>query len=130
MNEFKTCIGIKNNLEFVLLNAWVNINEFGDFNRPHLHNYSAFSGVYYVDVDTDKIGDIYFSNYNQLVKHYWEFDWFVKEGSTQTCHGADIRFTPTPHKLLIFPSWVTHYVETNRSRKPRISIAFNFTPKY
>ena len=43
---------LQKNLHFAkkvrLLNCWFNVNGLGSFSRPHIHNRSAISGVYYI----------------------------------------------------------------------------------
>jgi|TARA_R100000482_G_scaffold104042_1_gene46769 uncharacterized protein (TIGR02466 family) len=34
-------------------------------------------------------------------------------------------FTPVPNTLLMFPAWLEHDVEINKSKEERISISFN-----
>ena len=38
---------------------------------------------------------------------------------------TDMSVTPSPGKLVIFPSWLVHYVQNNLDNSDRISIAFN-----
>ena len=38
---------------------------------------------------------------------------------------TDMSVEPAPGKLVIFPSWLVHYVENNLDNTDRISIAFN-----
>jgi hypothetical protein len=38
---------------------------------------------------------------------------------------TDMSVVPSPGKLVLFPSWLVHYVENNLDDTDRISIAFN-----
>ena len=59
LNVFSEAYGIGN--ELVIGNMWININGFKDYNKPHSHPNSLFSGVYYVKTP-DKCGNITFEN--------------------------------------------------------------------
>ena len=102
-------------------NLWININQKSNFNTPHIHAESLFSGVFYVSAP-DRCGNIVFKNPNPLhscfisskdITNYNDFNagtWF---------------YEPKPNMILIFPSWVEHYVMPNESDEDRISISFN-----
>lgn len=105
-----------------LSNYWININNTHDSNIPHCHPRSFFSAVYYVCGGEDK-GDIVFINpfpcldglmISNTIKTYTVFN------SIQWIH------KPVTGKLLIFPSWLMHYVKPNNTNEDRISIAMNF----
>lgn len=104
-------------------NFWININGKHDYNLLHDHQKSILSGVYYVDVPVDNMGDLVLVRGDNA-------DYFLNghiEESTMTnasiCTKKAITST-----FYLFPSWIKHYVERNESNKERISIAFNFVP--
>jgi uncharacterized protein (TIGR02466 family) len=100
---------------------WINVNSKNNFNKPHVHPNCIFSGAYYVDVPENS-GNIVFMNPNknhQLVMSKYN----VSEFNSFT--SSEFSFTPEPNLLLIFPSWLEHYVEPNRANEDRISISFN-----
>tara|TARA_X000001388_G_C2194417_1_gene108801 strand:+ start:12 stop:593 length:582 start_codon:yes stop_codon:yes gene_type:complete len=108
--------------EPVLGNMWANINPPGAYNRPHIHPNSLFSGVYYIKAnencgplvcnDPRPGAQIMMANRKegQPPKHLWrECHLEAKEG-----------------RIIIFPAWLWHCVEPNKSNDIRISISFNF----
>jgi len=105
------------------LRGWININKPGDFNTLHSHPGCFLSATYYVKVPAAmKGGEIYFRDpRGPGVAMYEtagiELPWV---GS-----GLGIPITPATGKLLIFPSWLEHRVETFAGDGERISIAFN-----
>jgi len=105
------------------LRGWININKPGDFNTLHSHPGCFLSATYYVKVPAAmKGGEIYFRDpRGPAVAMYEtpgiELPWV---GS-----GMGIPITPATGKLLIFPSWLEHRVETFAGDGERISIAFN-----
>jgi uncharacterized protein (TIGR02466 family) len=103
-------------------NFWININYPGSYNIAHDHQNSILSGVYYVSVPFDNMGD--------LVLHRGDnAEYFLKSNvdriSTKSNSLVAVK-KPIESVFYIFPSWVKHYVESNISQGDRISIAFNF----
>lgn len=101
-------------------NFWININGHHDYNMLHDHQKSFLSGVYYVDVPDDNMGD--------LVLHRGDnAEFFIRnvQESTMANSLVSIKKAKTS-TFYLFPSWIKHHVERNESQKERISIAFNF----
>lgn len=111
-------IGMNKNCVYKITEMWVNINKYTNYNMPHAHA-GLFSGVFYVEgtngdlvlmnqdnLKASKIDQNYVENYNKYLASYWNIN-------------------PEPNKLVIFPSWVNHYVQPNLSKVPRISLSFN-----
>ena len=97
--------------------AWANVSREGDFNRPHIHPGFVWSGVFYVDIGqrdpkVSEAGNIEFID--------------PRPGNH---HGAKHVVRPRAGQVLIFPSWLSHYVTPFRGRGERISIAFNVAAK-
>ena len=105
--------------ELKLQQSWVNITENGAHHHRHWHTNSMYSGVVFW---CDHSARITFINprYPQL-----DFD-------THTSHESNSaiwRVEPKLGLMLIFPSWLEHQVETNRSGGERISLSFNTWPE-
>lgn len=105
----------------ILKNYWFNCNSKNNFNLEHVHPYSFVSAVFYISTSLD-CGKIIF-------KRPDNFENFI-ESSTVTIDTIDnYRFffiEPTDGMLIIFPSYLPHYVESSHSDKERISMSFNF----
>ena len=113
---------IRNTLNFKIENGWININKQGGWNTPHCH-LGTFSAVYYaqaypnqgalqlVDRDTSKN-----SIFNYMTVH-----------SFNSANNSNHTIIPATGKLVIFPSWVLHYVDSNDTDIERISLAFNIS---
>lgn len=99
-------------------NIWVNINSQYDYNILHDHQKSVLSGVYYVDIPDDNMGD--------LVLHRGDNAEFFINHNNSFFSNLTYTVKPETSKFVIFPSWLKHHVERNESLKDRISIAFNF----
>ena len=102
--------------QMVIRSMWGNISPKGGMNFTHIHPSGWMSGVYYIQLPKDN-DVITFEDPRParmmdfqrscLVKDEY-FDYQVKVGD-----------------LILFPSWLPHYVLPNTSDENRISISFN-----
>jgi len=103
---------------------WANINPKGGFNKPHVHSNCLWSGVYYVETpnncgnlnikDPRAVSLMTLPRYNKNLKPYqWK----------------EVSYAPVAGRCIMFPAWLEHYVEPNKSDNIRISISFNFIQK-
>ncbi len=105
----------------LLLSAWANVNRDRNFNRPHVHPNSHWSGVYYVDIgkpdpNISPNGVIEFVDPRNVAAAA-EVPGFT--------FGDPFFFDPEPGMMLLFPSWLYHWVMPFHGTGERISIAFN-----
>lgn len=112
--------GLKTPAEVYISNMWININPGGGFNRPHVHPESIFSGAYYVETNEND-GCIVFKH--PAIHHQYHINGNIDSYTNFT--SSVYRVTPKKGKLVIFPSWLEHYVEPNTTDTDRISISFN-----
>lgn len=101
-----------------LNNFWFNVNNKKDFNYPHVHTASIFSAVYYVKCDPNS-GRIIFNRPDDSF-HY------IPPSAENSYRWTEYYFEPKENMLVVFPSYVEHYVEPSNSEFERISIAVNF----
>ena len=106
--------------ELSLKSFWCNVNTYGDYNTLHNHRGSILSGVFYVDVPDENMGNINFQRSDDI-EYYLPP---LKEYNNFT--GEKASYKPETGKVLIFPSWLKHSVDGSRSKKERISISFNY----
>jgi len=118
VKEVEKNLGLEKELS--LDNYWYNINYLSSFNRPHSHVGGVLSGVYYVSVPKNS-GNLMFEQKTlskdvtyRNVKNYNEYN-----SSTWKC-------VPEENLCILFPSYLSHYVEPNLNKKERISISFNY----
>jgi len=121
MSYINQC-GFKTDLKYKLDNIWININEYKDHNKPHIHPGCLFSGVYYLKTP-DNCGNIVFNHPADSLQYDWKKD-LIKETMPNNCSEW---FLPVQkEKMFLFPSWLYHYVMPNLNQKEdRISLAFN-----
>jgi uncharacterized protein (TIGR02466 family) len=106
--------------------GWININGRGGFNAPHTHPGWAWSGCYYVQVpqgETDRSGCIEFLDNRTNLQ--------VPSIKDAACLQSKYMVKPQAGMLLIFPSWLSHWVYPNEDDTERVTIAFNarFVPQ-
>jgi uncharacterized protein (TIGR02466 family) len=101
--------------------AWVNVFPPGAQEHQHAHEGSMLSASYYVEAP-EKCGDLVFPDPIAARRAHRAFTNTM--GKTYFVM-PEVGFTPQAGKLVMFESWVEHYVACNKSDKPRISLAFN-----
>lgn len=112
-------LGFRRDARQEVIRSWINVGMNGYIERPHNHPGSFFVGVYYVKANSGA-GKLNFlspnaSSVTTILPPMIEYP--------NAFNGAEIAHEPVSGKLLIFPSWLMHYVEP--SPEERISIAFN-----
>ena len=104
------------------VDAWVNINYNGSSNDPHEHltRGGFLSGILYVKVPHNS-GNIVFQDARNYMQLRSEPLMYYNDGNSTA------PYTPLENELLLFPYWLIHGVEENKSNEERVSIAFNIT---
>ncbi len=112
-------------LKSIAINQWVNINKKGDSNQIHNHDpYKGFalSGVFYVRAPKS-CGNIVFYDPRQYITTSPDHEYY------NDCNDS-YWIEPKENMLLIFPAWLYHSVDPNKSSFDRISISFNIKLNY
>jgi len=102
--------------------GWININGSGDYNQPHTHPGNTWSGVYYVRTGGPAAAERPMSGVIEFIDPRARCD---LEGNLAVRHAGTLRVTPTDGTLLIFPSYLEHYVHPYWGAGERITLAFN-----
>ena len=107
-----------------ITDMWGNILKEKEFHRPHNHSNNVISGVYYVQADDNNSSKIFFLDPRpqagiiqpdvRKITHYNSSIW---------------HYPSVTNRCILFPSWLSHYVDSNVTGEDRISIAFNFMYK-
>jgi uncharacterized protein (TIGR02466 family) len=103
------------------LSAWAAICVEGAYHAPHSHPDSAWSGVYYVDAGTDN-PDRPLSGVLEFLDPRGGVEAVTAPGDP---YGAPVRIWPESGLLVIFPSWLYHWVHPYVGKTPRIAVSFN-----
>tara|TARA_B110000483_G_scaffold217647_1_gene270237 strand:+ start:891 stop:1463 length:573 start_codon:yes stop_codon:yes gene_type:complete len=116
----KSNFGFKDNIRFNVGRTWINLNQNNNVTKPHFHANSLLSGIFYIKCKNS--GPIVFMHPVAAQQYVINSD-IINEYNKFT--SADISVEPEVGKLIIFPSWLVHYVQNNLDDSDRISIAFN-----
>ena len=115
----KNYLNFRGNINFDA--CWVTINKTGDFNMPHEHDGTWLSGIFYMKIPPILSGgELKLLDNNRVRKHE---EWKFKDKNSNM-----YTFKPENGKFIMFPSWLWHMVEPNKSTEDRIS--YSFTLKY
>ena len=100
--------------------AWMNVNPPGGFNAPHTHPGAHWSGVYYVSqprIETGNSGMVEFLDPRTDLP-----SWRLLRAKT-FLPKRSIR--PEAGEIVIFPSYLVHWVYPNEAGEERVTVAFN-----
>ena len=106
---------------------WSIINPPGSQNRAHVHPGCLWSGVYYIQAP-DGSGDIEF--FEPRTAHLMNQPRYRPNAKRARENWTKARFSPVPGRMIIFPSWLYHAVDTNMAGAAgrdghRVIISFN-----
>lgn len=100
--------------------AWVNISPPGASNKIHYHPNCHFSGVYYISLKAPECGSIFFRD-PRVASRMMTYP--IERVSDFTAE--EILMPPEEGRMYVFPGWMEHGVEENRSDEDRVGISFN-----
>ena len=102
--------------------GWINVNPKDGYNAPHTHPGAHWSGVYYVsqpDTDDGSSGMIEFVAPRVDLPH-----WEILQTSA---FRLKKRIRPEAGEMILFPSYLLHWVYPNEADADRVTVAFNAT---
>ena len=109
------------------LQAWPNVNRFGDYHNLHNHPHSWLSGTYYVRVPPDDAPEGTRSDLNPNCISFFDprpqANMLAIRGDPQV--DPEHRLLPKAGEVLLWPAFLHHLVHVNLSREARISVSFN-----
>jgi uncharacterized protein (TIGR02466 family) len=113
------------------LQAWPNVNRFGDYHDLHNHPHCWLSGTYYVAVP-EKAEDLQgrkdrrpgsISFYDPRAQA--NMNAVAKDPQIE----AEYTLLPKPGTILLWPAFLHHFVHPNLSKDLRVSVSFNVVLK-
>ena len=106
---------------FEIERSWINVFKPGAQEAQHSHDGSLLSCSYYVEAPKN-CGCIVMPDPIGARRSHREF---TKTAGNDVLTRRDIAVEPQPGRLVMFESWLPHYVQCNKSDQVRISIAMN-----
>lgn len=114
---FQEVYAPKHKVKPYVTQSWANYTMKGQFHHKHSHPNSVISGVFYVAADAAKDRIFFYKDGYQQIK--------VKTEKWNCWNSESWWFEVAAGKVVLFPSHLTHMVETVQAENIRISIAFN-----
>jgi len=117
LDYFKLVYAPKFDVTPYITQSWANFTEPGQYHHKHSHPNSIISGVFYPQADRE-LDKIYFykDGYERIKLTADEYNPYNSESWWYETGAGD---------LIIFPSNLTHMVQTKQGEGTRISISFN-----
>ena len=97
--------------------SWINYTNPGQFHHKHSHPNSFISGIYYIQTDKE-LDRVYF--YNDKIREIK-----LTTDNFNVWNSESWWFEAITGELLLFPSNLSHMVETTKSSQTRVSLSFN-----
>lgn len=123
--------GVEYPLDFHI-QAWPNVNRFGDYHDLHNHPHSWLSGTYYVRVpegeDAPPGRDDRTPNAISFFDPRPQANMLAIKDDPQV--DPEHRIQPNAGEMLIWPAFLHHMVHVNLSHEARISVSFNIVLRW
>jgi uncharacterized protein (TIGR02466 family) len=114
---FDKVISPANNITPYITQSWLNYTETNQYHHKHAHPNSLVSGVFYINCNKEH-DKIKFFNENYKPIKLETKDWNLWNSESWW-------FPVKTGDVILFPSSLTHMVETKQGDNTRISLAFN-----
>ncbi|MFU8896337.1 MAG: TIGR02466 family protein [Gammaproteobacteria bacterium] len=128
--DYARAAGIDYELDFHI-QAWANINRFGDYHNLHNHPHSWLSGTYYLQVPEPKPLPGRSDRNPGAISFYDprpQANMMAVRGDPQV--DPEHRILPRAGEILLWPAFLHHLVHPNLSDELRVSISFNIVLRW
>jgi uncharacterized protein (TIGR02466 family) len=114
---FDKVISPANNITPYITQSWLNYTETNQYHHKHAHPNSLVSGVFYINCHEEHDKIKFFNDIYKTIRLEIK-DWNLWNSETWW-------FSVKTGDVILFPSSLTHMVETKQGDNTRISLAFN-----
>ena len=114
---FDKVISPSNNITPYITQSWLNYTETNQYHHKHVHPNSLVSGVFYINCHEEHDKIKFFNEKYSIIKPEVK-DWNIWNSESWW-------FSVKTGDIILFPSSLTHMVETKQGDNTRISLAFN-----
>ena len=114
---FDKVISPANNITPYITQSWLNYTETNQYHHKHAHPNSLVSGVFYINCHEEHDKIKFFNDNYKTIKLEIK-DWNIWNSESWW-------FSVKTGDIILFPSSLTHMVETKQGDNTRISLAFN-----
>ena len=105
--------------EIEITDMWANVLKKNETHQPHTHSNNFLSGVFYIDAD-DTMPGITFQDPRPGANVILPRKKFDHMNNASLLH-----YKSKTNRIMMFPSWLVHWVPINLSTNNRISISWN-----
>ena len=109
--------------EIEITDMWANVLKQHETHQPHTHSNNFLSGVFYLDAD-DTMPGITFQDPRPGANVILPRKKFDHMNNASLLH-----YKSKTNRIMMFPSWLVHWVPINLSTNNRISISWNIQIK-
>lgn len=103
-------------VSLTITDCWITKSTKHQYGHIHNHMPSDISGVYYFQTSQED-GSIFFENPLQIA--------YSSKLGNKNIFFPSYKIKPNVGKIILFPGWLSHGVDTNTTDSERISISFN-----
>jgi uncharacterized protein (TIGR02466 family) len=114
---FDKIISPSNNITPYITQSWLNYTETNQYHHKHAHPNSLVSGVFYINCHEEHDKIKFFNDNYKTIKLEVK-DWNIWNSESWW-------FSVKTGDIILFPSSLTHMVESKQGDNTRISLAFN-----
>tara|TARA_B100001250_G_scaffold388261_1_gene386372 strand:+ start:156 stop:740 length:585 start_codon:yes stop_codon:yes gene_type:complete len=107
-------IGNTTEIKYRIASSWIALFKPGHYGHLHDHGITDISGVYYYKTN-GKDGNIFFESPNNNLVSSIPFNHL----------SHSVTYDPQEGVLLLFPGWLKHGINKNKTDETRISLSFN-----
>ena len=97
--------------------SWYHITKTNGMHEPHIHPSCSWCGIFYIQSGDKDSGHTVFEN--PIVSTY------ADRGNLYLNNMSTLRIIPEDGKLVLFPSYLSHYQALYKGTEDRIVVAFN-----
>jgi uncharacterized protein (TIGR02466 family) len=115
---FNKIISPANNITPYITQSWLNYTEKNQYHHKHEHPNSFISGVFYINCNEEFDKIKFFKKFNYEIIKPQVKDWNIWNSESWW-------FPVKTGDIVLFPSSLTHMVESKEGDNTRISLAFN-----
>ncbi len=129
--DYMRAIGIDYDVRWTI-QGWPNVNRLGDYHDPHNHPRSYLSGTYYLKVPTGKEPMRNRADVRPSHITFYDPRPGINMNAIKGDPYVDPEFTvmPEPGLLMMWPSFLSHFIHPNLSKDTRVTVSFNIVLKW
>ncbi|MEM6971906.1 MAG: TIGR02466 family protein [Pseudomonadota bacterium] len=107
------------------IDGWANVLRSGQYNNPHIHRRSVWSGVYYVTGNPPAVEGAPNPRVSGQIEFIDPRPGAFYATMPPSAIQRPVMLNPDAGTMILFPSWLMHMVHPYHGPTPRVIVAFN-----